>query len=105
MNTEQDQRPLTFAQKIEKSSQVCHVSYDAEARELHVIFRTNAALYAYLDYPPDMWIAIQKAPSIGSFLIHNVTRPLDGKLPYQFQKRALPESFVIPPVHPKSTKP
>jgi hypothetical protein len=94
----------SFADKITKSSQVCHVAYNANERELHVVFRTNAVLYAYLDFPPEMWAELQEARSIGSFLANRVTRPTDGKLPFVLEKRALPVGFVMPVLQGTSAK-
>jgi len=88
---------MTFEQRVEKSSRVCFVDYDPGAAELSVVFRTNPVRYVYLDYPPRMWEELRQAQSIGSFLFHNVTRPKDGVLPYKFEKRALPDGFVMPP--------
>lgn len=96
MTDQPAERPMTFEEKIEKSSQVCFADYDPGARELRIVFRTNAALYVYFDYPANMWDQLRAAPSVGSFLIHNVTRPKNGELPYRYEKRKLPEGFVMP---------
>lgn len=95
-NAMPDDQPIPFEEKIAKSSQVCFVDYDWNARELSVVFRTNPVRYVYLDYPPEQWDELRAAPSIGSFLFHNVTRPRNGILPYRFEKRALPDGFVMP---------
>lgn len=88
MNTE---KPLTFADKVAASPQVRHVSYDAEHRQLHIVFRSTPALYVYSGFSPEKWAELQAAESIGSYLYKRVTRPIDGELPYQFEKRELPE--------------
>jgi hypothetical protein len=90
MNTE---KPLTFADKVAASSQVRHVSYDAEQRQLHVVFRRTPALYVYSDFPAEKWDELQASDSIGSYLYKRVTRPIDGELPYLFEKRELPEDL------------
>lgn len=91
--TTADAAPLTFEQKIEKSSQVRSVTYDADKRIMSVIFKDqkDAAaapkfMYEYMDFPPEKWAELQAADSIGSYLYRNVTRPINGELPYQFNK-------------------
>lgn len=86
-------KPLTFADKVAASSQVRHVSYDADNRQLHVVFRRTAALYVYSEFPAEKWDDLQAADSIGSYLYKRVTRPIAGELPYQFEKRELPEGL------------
>ena len=88
-----DDHPLTFPEKVAKSSQVRFVQYDPHARQLHVVFKRTPALYVYSDFGPDAWTALQQAESIGSHLHHHVTRPIDGALPYQFEKRPLPKEL------------
>lgn len=85
-------RILTFEEKIAGSSQVKTCSYEPEARKLHAVFKSTPAFeYVYNDFPPEKWIELQAAPSIGSYLIKNVTRrPAGGgDLPYQFEKLAI----------------
>jgi hypothetical protein len=90
------ENPLTFADKVAASSQVRHVSYDADNRQLHVVFRRTAALYVYSDFPPEKWDELQASDSIGSYLYKHVTRSIAGETPYQFEKRELPEELNGP---------
>lgn len=85
------EKPLTFADKVAASSQVRHVTYDADNRQLHVVFKRTPALYVYSDFSPEKWVELQEAESVGSYLFKSVTRPIDGELPHQFEKRELPE--------------
>ena len=85
------QKPLTFAEKVAASSQVRHVSYDADNRQLHVVFKRTPALYIYDEFLPEAWAKLQAADSVGSFLLKNVTRPINGVPPYVFTKAPLPD--------------
>lgn len=83
-----EKAPLTFAQKIEKSTQIASAAYDAEKRELTVSFKNGTpALYTYKDVPADVWERMQGAESIGSFFHHEVK-----KRGFQFDRRALPQA-------------
>lgn len=83
-------QPLTFEEKIAKSSQVNSVTYDAHAKVMSVIFKNTPGFrYDYADFGPAKWAELQAAESIGSYLYRNVTRPIDGQLPYQFTKVTL----------------
>lgn len=86
-----DTQPKTFAEKIAASSQVRHVEYDSATGQLHVVFRRTPALYVYSGFTPEHWAEMQGADSIGSYLYKNVTRAIDGKLPFEFVKRELPD--------------
>lgn len=82
------QHPLTLAEKIAKSSQICFVEYDSELSELRVIFRSTRALYAYKNVPPEVWTAMQASDSLGSFLYRQI------KNVYEFDKRQLTDEQV-----------
>lgn len=72
--------PLTFLQKVEKSSQVCYCNYNPATFELSVIFRGSPGkLYLYSDFPAAIWDELKAAESLGSFLYRRVTRPLPGE--------------------------
>jgi hypothetical protein len=87
---------LTFAEKIAKSSQVRYVEYNFKTRQLSIVFRRTPALYVYSGFGIDAWEHLQNADSIGSYLYKFVTKPLNGVLPYQFEKRELPEELREP---------
>lgn len=89
--TDELKKPLNFADKVAASSQVRHVSYDAELQQLHVVFRRTAALYVYSNFSAEAWDDLRAADSVGSYLYKHVTRRPNGEPPYQFEKRALPE--------------
>lgn len=55
-----------------KSSNVGSIAYDKNDNSLHVIFIPNYAHYQYLDFGPEMWDAMQAAPSKGKFIWQNV---------------------------------
>lgn len=89
--------PLSLADKVAKSSQVCFVDYDPAKQEMAVIFRGSPGRkYIYKAYPPDAWLALKNAESIGSFLYRNVTRPINGNLPYEFEMVVLPAGTPLP---------
>ena len=82
--------PLTFAEKIAKSSQVDSVTYDPDKQILSVIFKRTPAIYDYQQFPPAKWAELQAAESIGSYLYRNVTRPnAEGRVPYTFIKTSI----------------
>lgn len=89
---QQAQPPISFEDKIAKSSQVNSVTYDPDKKIMSVIFkRTEGFRYDYLDFPAAKWAELQAADSIGSYLYRNVTRPMQGENapPYQFVKVTL----------------
>lgn len=72
--------PLTFFQKVEKSSQVRYCVYNPATHELAVIFRgTPGKMYLYANFPRNMWEEMKAADSLGSFLYRRVTRPAPGE--------------------------
>lgn len=90
---EQAQFMPPFSERVAKSSQVAYCNYYSKTQELVVIFRSSQQWrYTYSDFPPDKWEELHAAPSVGSYLYRNVTRPLPGASapPYVFRKEAVP---------------
>lgn len=82
----------TFAERVEKSSQIASIDYDETARELIVVYRGSPTfMYAYLDFPANMWGRIQGAPSIGSFIHREV------KAQFKFEKRPIVQAGAPAP--------
>lgn len=53
------------------SSNVAEVGYDEERRILEVLF-VNGGVYQYFDVPPQIYVELVRAGSIGQFLNTNV---------------------------------
>lgn len=71
--TENAAKPLTFAEKIAKSSQILTCRYHAADKKLFVTFKGSPAnLYTYTPFPPELWAAMQRADSLGSFMARHV---------------------------------
>lgn len=54
-----------------KSSNISHVGYDADTRDLTVKFKTGAT-HRYADVPPEKHAALMAADSIGSHFHQNI---------------------------------
>lgn len=82
----------TFAERVEKSSQIASIDYDATNRELIVVYRGSPAwMYVYLDVPAHMWGRVQGAPSIGSFVHREI------KAQFKFEKRPIVQAGTPAP--------
>lgn len=96
MSDPQNETRLTpmpsFEERVEKSTQVQSITYDPATKVLSVIFKRTPAIYDYQDFPPEKWAELQQAPSIGSWLYHNVTK--GDPPPYRFNKTAIPENSL-----------
>jgi len=53
------------------STAISHLAYDADKRELLVIF-TSGRRYRYADMPPEVFVAFSRAPSRGAFFNHEI---------------------------------
>lgn len=84
--------PLTFEQKLAKSTQLKTVTYDPTKQVLSVIFQGSPGwVYDYAGVKPSDWAAFQKADSLGSH--HHYA--IKGKFP--FTKRLAPIAQPIDP--------
>lgn len=54
-----------------RSSALTQLGYDEPSRTLYVVFK-NGAAWCYRDVPPDTYIALRDARSIGSWFMRNV---------------------------------
>lgn len=53
------------------SSNIASMGYDTEHMVLEVEFR-NGSIYHYVEVSPDLWVAMQEAPSAGQFLNQSI---------------------------------
>lgn len=54
------------------SSLISEHGYDATTHTLAVRFKRGGKLYHYEDVPADIYRAMEKAPSLGSFFLANI---------------------------------
>lgn len=66
-------KPITFEQRLARSSQVLMAAYIEKTKELSVVFLGGRPIsYVYQDVPQALWDEMQKADSIGSFIYHKL---------------------------------
>jgi hypothetical protein len=63
-----------------QSSSIEQVGYDAEANELHVIFKDSGAHYVYFAVAPEVHEEFLNASSLGNFFNRNIRNA------YQFRQ-------------------